>query len=330
MGQFASTGTRAAGTWTKAYSTDLAAEFADYQNRLALRDESGKVLRLETSTEGMFLRGSYYDHIVSVVQKSLNDFLSYTTFPYTPNNEFMAGMGGAGAPSGTAPSGGAAPGGTAATTTTEAATTYANVTDYIAYLNSESTWVRYDEATKKATVLDLRGFVLSQKNASKDVGAFDGVGRGQTENVVMGLNTAGLHFAEPSQRVIARRQSAYRGLSGWKDEYGATAYAEDFAKKDGAGTTVLDRVDMYNPMYYLSPQYKGYKTSTVAPHWRVRTGIKQGDTATTTEVNLALALQNLGSAKVDFATVWGLGHTQAETTGNATANFIAWVHDSSK
>ncbi|WP_210115780.1 hypothetical protein [Acidipropionibacterium timonense] len=53
----------------------------------------------------------------------------------------------------------------------------------------------------------------------------------------------------------------------------------------------------------------------------------QGDTASTTEVNLALALANLG-LDVDFATVWGLGHTQAETTGDATTNFIAWVKKS--
>ena len=28
---------------------------------------------------------------------------------------------------------------------------------------------------------------------------------------------------------------------------------------------------------------------------------------------------------VDFATVWGQGHTQAERTGSATENFIAWI-----
>lgn len=28
---------------------------------------------------------------------------------------------------------------------------------------------------------------------------------------------------------------------------------------------------------------------------------------------------------VDFETVWGQGHTQAERTGNADSNFIEWV-----
>jgi hypothetical protein len=65
---------------------------------------------------------------------------------------------------------------------------------------------------------------------------------------------------------------------------------------------------MYNPMYYFSSYYDGYKTSSVAPHWRIRTGIMQGDTANTVEINLALALQNYGISNVDFAIVWGLDH----------------------
>ena len=84
---------------------------------------------------------------------------------------------------------------------------------------------------------------------------------------------------------------------------------------------------MYNPMYYLLQYYAGYKTSTVAPHWRIRTGIDQGDTASTVEVNLALALEKYSGVKdVDFATVWAQGHTMAERTGNSTDNFIAWVN----
>ena len=55
----------------------------------------------------------------------------------------------------------------------------------------------------------------------------------------------------------------------------------------------------------------------------------EGDTANTVEVNLALALaKKLGAGNVDFATVWGQGHTMAERTGNATTNFVSWVKES--
>ena len=309
MGQFASSDTRAEGTWTRAYSQDLAAAFPTYLNGLKLTDSQGKPLTLESSSQGTYLSGSYYDHLVSVIQKSLNDFLAATTFPYTPSSTEMAGM---------EPSGGDSQG-------SAKSTTYKTVEEYIAFLNSSSQWVTYDASKKTATITGLQGFVASQKNASKDVGAFDGVDRGQTENLVMGSGESKLHFSSLSREVISKGQSRYSGLSGWSDDYGATAYEKDLATKDSVGTDMATRVSMYDPLYYLTQDSKGRGTSTIAPAWRIRTGIIQGDTASTVEVNLALALQQAGADSVDFATIWGQGHTMAELTGTGEENFIAWV-----
>ncbi|GAA2712159.1 subtype A tannase [Actinoplanes palleronii] len=344
IGQFADTDTRAAGTWTQSYSTELAKAFAAHQNKLALKDASGTTLSLDKSSTGVYLGGSYYDHLVSVVNESLNNFLTDTTFPYTPSNSFMAGMtgggapggggfpggagmpsggpGGAGMPSG-APGGGmpgGAQGGGQATDTT----TYKTVEEYFTHLNKTGQWVTYDKASNTAKVTSLAGFAKSQKPPTKAVGAFDGPDRTVGENVVFGSGTDGLHFSPVAEQVIAANETAFAKLSGWTDDFAATAYTGDFAKTDAVGKDVTYRVNMYSPLYYLNSIYAGYQKATVAPHWRIRTGIMQGDTANATEVNLALALQNYGS-EVDFATVWGLGHTMAERTGEATANFIAWV-----
>jgi hypothetical protein len=350
MGQFAATGTRASGTWTSAYSADLAKAWAPYVNRLKLKDASGKKLTLSKSGTGLYLSGSYYDHLVSVVATSLNDFLHDTTFPYT-QSALGAMSGGApgsgGAPSGgSAPSGGAAaaggsgtsgkkpsggmpagsgPGSGGAPGTSGTSKTFKTVDEYIAYLNKEEKWVDYDSSAKTAKVLSLSGFVKSQKNASKDVGAFDGIDRGETENLVHGLGTNPLHFAAISHDVVAANQSRYSKYSAWKPEYDATQYTSDFAKTDSVGRNVLTRENAYNPMFFLSSAYTGHETGKVAPHWRIRTGIAQGDTANTTEVNLTLALQNYGVDSVDFATVWAAGHTMAERTGSPTTNFIEWV-----
>ena len=317
MGQFASSGTRAEGTWTRAYSQDLAAAFPAYLNELKLTDSDGKPLSLESSSKGTYLAGSYYDHLVAVIQKSLNDFLSATSFPYTPSSTEMAGMGpgGGGAPSGGGPDG----------QSSSETTTYNTVEEYIASLNSSSRWVAYDASTNTATITGLEGFVTSQKNASKDVGAFDGVGRAQTENLVMGSGENKLHFSSSSREVISKGQSKYSALSGWSDDYGVAAYEKDLATKDSVGTDMATRVSMYDPLYYLTQDSKGRGTSTIAPAWRIRTGITQGDTASTVEVNLALALQQAGAGSVDFATIWGQGHTMAELTGTGEENFIAWV-----
>jgi hypothetical protein len=109
------------------------------------------------------------------------------------------------------------------------------------------------------------------------------------------------------------------------ETYGAS-YAADLEKEDSLGNTVDYRVNMYNPMYYLCDYYEGYQTSNVAQYWRIRTGITQGDTALSTELNLTLALENYGR-DVDFETVWGAGHTMAERTGTSTENFIEWVNE---
>ena len=51
------------------------------------------------------------------------------------------------------------------------------------------------------------------------------------------------------------------------------------------------------------------ESSTVAKYWRIRTGINQSDCALSTEMDLALALENYdGVSGVDFETVWGQGH----------------------
>ena len=309
MGQFASSDTRAEGTWTRAYSQDLAAAFPTYLNGLKLTDSQGKPLTLESSSQGTYLSGSYYNHLVSVIQKSLNDFLAATTFPYTPSFTEMAGM---------EPRGGDSQG-------SAKSTTYKTVEEYIAFLNSSSQWVTYDASKKTATITGLQGFVTSQKNASKDVGAFDGVGRAQTENLVIGSGENKQHFSSLSREVISKGQSRYSGLSGWNKDYGVAAYEKDLGTKDSVGTDMVTRVAMYDPLYYLTQDSKGRGSSTIAPAWRIRTGIAQGDTASTVEVNLALALQQAGAGNVDFATIWGQGHTMAELTGTGEENFIAWV-----
>ena len=87
-------------------------------------------------------------------------------------------------------------------------------------------------------------------------------------------------------------------------------------------------MNMYNPMYYLSAAYEGYQTAEPAAYWRIRTGITQGDTALCTEVDLALAAEAYSDqTQVDFETVWGQGHTEAERSGSATDNFIVWVNE---
>lgn len=302
---------------TQALSDGMSEAFVEYLNALGLKDEDGNVLSLEQSENGLYMAGSYYDYLKSVIEKSLNNFLSDTEFPYTPTSQ-RGGMMGGGMLGGE----GAQriediDGITRNETDSEQAeeVTYETVQEYIDSLNADTEWIIYDSATNTAEITSVEDFVKVCKNASKSVGAFDDLNAVQGENTLFGYGDGeGAHF-DPIMAEL---------LEG--TEYGES-YAEDLAKTDFLGNSVQYRVNMYNPMYYLEDYYEGYKTSDVAKYWRIRTGINQGDTALTTEVNLALALENYGIENVDFETVWGQAHVEAERTGSSTDNFIAWVNE---
>jgi hypothetical protein len=134
-----------------------------------------------------------------------------------------------------------------------------------------------------------------------------------------------LHFDAVLAGLLAANQAEYAQYSDWDASY-VDAYAADLQAVDKLGNNIQSRMNMYNPMYYVLDYYDGYQTSKAAEHWRINTGIEQGDTATTIEMNLALALENYdGVENVEFTTVWNQGHTMAERTGDSTTNFINWV-----
>ncbi len=169
----------------------------------------------------------------------------------------------------------------------------------------------------------LSAFAKEYKNTTKGLGAFDNYSKARTSagNQLFDPEGEWAHFDKYLAEIVAT--------------YAPTYYSDfetDLAKTDRFGNDRDTRVAMYSPLYYLVDDDTYYAgggdgSSNVASHWRIRTGIKQGDTSLCTEVNLALALRGKGIDDVDFETIWGQGHTQAEDTGNATDNFIEWVEE---
>ena len=101
-------------------------------------------------------------------------------------------------------------------------------------------------------------------------------------------------------------------------------YKNALSIKDHLEKTIEERVNMYNPMYYLNSYYAGYKSADVADYFRINTGITQGDTENVVVMNLYLALLNYGK-NAEFTMVWNKGHVEAERTGSAEDNFISWI-----
>ena len=335
MGQY----TRSNDTWTYELSKDLAMKYGEYINKLGLKDPSGKTLTLDKSNDGIYTSGSYYDYQISVIEESLNNFLADTTFPYTPSND-MKSMGGS--PLGNAPTGemptGEAPAGDVPNgelpagniqnngTSTNSNETYQTAQDYINSLNSDRKWIEYDASKKTVKIKSIESFVKHCKTPTKSVPAFDDLNRSQAENSVFGNNKSNtLHFDSTIAELLSSNNDKYSKLNGYNSSY-ASEYAHDIKVTDQFNYTVEDRVNMYNPMYYLCDYYNS-STSNPAKHWRINSGIEQGDTATTVESNLALALNQSGKTdSVELNVVWVQGHTQAERSGDANSNFISWIN----
>ncbi|KXT80964.1 subtype A tannase [Streptococcus oralis] len=318
-------------------SDGLAEAYSTYINDLKLKDSKGNTLELTKSTEGIYQAGSYYDFVKQTVEESLNTFLANTTFPYDASSSSSGGPGGSGAPGGNPPSGqsGDTSSGSGeskntsiesvdniqrsgSSTSLSLTGTYNSIEEYIAALNSQSTWITYDSNSKKATITSMADFVKYMKSATKEMAAFDALDKSQGENELFGYGDGqGVHWD-------SRLATVVKGTNYEAD------FKTDLAKTDSLGKSVGERINMYTPLYYLSKYYGGYQTSNVAKNWRIRSGLSQGDTALSTELNLSVALQNYGIKNVDFATVWGQQHTEAEVTGNSTTNFIEWVNQSLK
>lgn len=338
MGQYA----RSNGTFSSELSNDLSAEYAEYINELGLKDPNGNTLTLQESDSGVYASGSYYDYMIKTTEDSLNNFLNDTTFPYTPSASGMGGTPSGEMPTGETPSdseslpSGEMPTGESPTNSgsmpTESGessdnTTYQTAKDYIASLNSNDTWITYDESTNTAKITSLEAFVKHCKSPSKSVAAFDDLNRSQAENGLFGIDgNSSSHFDEILAGLLANNSDKYSKYSDYSSNY-ATEYQNDLSKNDSLNNTMKTRVNMYNPMYYLCDYYNGSGSSDVAKYWRINTGIEQGDTSQCVDVNLYLAVnQKVDSQNVEFSTVWGQGHTQAERTGDSTDNFINWVN----
>ena len=334
MGQYL----RENSTFTGALSDDLATEYATYINELGLKDPNGNTLKLEQSDSGIYTSGSYYDYMMEVTEESLNNFLSDTTFPYTPSSGGdMGAMPSGDAPnnSGSMPSG-EAPGDSGSMPTddvqssesSDSSQTYQTAQEYIDSLNGNDTWIEYDSSTNTAKITSLESFVKHCKNPSKSVAAFDDLNRTQAENGLFGLDAnSSSHFDQILCDLLNNNSDEYSKYSDYSSNY-ATEYNSDLVQTDSLNNTIKTRVDMYNPMFYLCDYYDGAESSDVAKYWRINTGIEQGDTSQCVDVNLYLAVnQKAGSDNVEFSTVWGQGHTQAERTGDSTSNFINWVNN---
>lgn len=344
MGQYFNEGPRADGTWTKSLSNNLARAYATYVNDLDLVDENGQRLNLDETSGELYADGSYYAYLVNCVQDSASTFFANAQFPYTytpqhlvnanfpgdPNLQSVgAGMSDIEAVTSDASAQAAGVGKDEVTSggaTRVQSVVYSTDVDYVNDLNADASWLTLNQRHATARISSLGDFARHLKAAVKGVGAFDALDRSTVENQLFGIEDVGsLHFSQMMADQLTAGVEEYRSDKNWQDSF-VRDWTEDLAEVDALETPMDMRVNMFNPLYFLSSYYEGAGTASVAAHWRINTGLFQTDTSLCTELNLALALRQCESVKdVAFTPVWGQGHVLAEVSGSAEQNLIAWV-----
>ena len=360
QGQYASDGTRAKDTWTRALSQDLAAAYGAWVNEMDLRDGDDNQLTLDETETGAFSMGSYASAILDAIDEAATYFVQNTSFPYAYTPQRLEDPTFPGDPNlvatraadvaaqgqaSSAPADGTGEGevgeesdanevaeGTGSAPLAGVAqvqsTVYDSAQSYFASLNADNWWINYSHSSSTVSITSLREFVLHLRPAALAASPFDLPDRSSKSNQLFGIGEEStLHFDAMVADLVGRNAEKYAKLDGWDDEY-ETAWEDDLEKVDALETGMLERVSMMNPLYWLSGHYDGYGQSAVAPHWRVNEGLFDTDTSLCTAPNLVFALRKYdGVPDVSHTPVWGQGHVLAERSGSATANLLSWVAD---
>lgn len=335
MGQYSSKGTRADGTWTKLLSSDLATAYGEYVNQLELVDAEGTQLRLDRIEDGTYAGGTYYDYLVSEIDKAAEDFFERTAFPYTalppdererffPGNPMLGAAGSVEAPVQETSDASESGSPTSGVRRIEA-TVYETLESYITTLNGGNRWLTYNSATGEAYITGLWGFAMSCRQPSKDVCAYDMIDRSGLANQLFGTSDQpSLHFDSVVAKLVEAQRERYAQGSGWNEELVAE-WRGDLAEKDSLEMTVAQRVVMSNPLAFLKGEAGEEKVKNAA-HWRINTGLFQSETTLVGEANLALALAaSKGVKDVQFQPVWGAGFGFVEREGDPEDNLVAWI-----
>lgn len=350
QGQYADEDTREEGTWTRLLSQDLAGSYGAWINEMDLRDDDDAQLTLDETETGVYAMGSYASALLDEVDEAATYFVQNTSFPYTytpqrledpvfPGDPNLETTRAADALSQESTSGEATADGTGeaeAGTTGDSSqvsgvaqvqsTIYDSAQSYFSSLNEDSWWINYNHRSASVSISSLRDFVLNVRPAKLPVCPFDRPDRSSKANQLFGVgDESTLHFSTCVGEAVAAGADAYAECTDWDPSF-ETAWEEDLEKVDSLETDMASRVEMMDPLMWLSGHYEAYGQSSVAPYWRVNEGLFDTDTSLTTAANIVFALRKYdGVESVEHTPVWGQGHVLAERSGSATSNLIEWV-----
>lgn len=113
-----------------------ALEYAEYINKMKFKSEDGTLLYLDDNVQNFYSSGPYYSYMISEIEKSINEFLKNTIFPYTNVEKNII---------------------------------YSNAKDYVESLNVKNRWILYDENTNTVKINSFKEYANFYKDKNNKI-----------------------------------------------------------------------------------------------------------------------------------------------------------------
>ncbi len=272
-----------------ALQEDGAAAFVEYINGLGLKDADGNELTLTGIRSG-----SYYEAILNNMTVALNAYLA-------ERDEQEA----------------------------------ADYLDLLFATTEEEEWLVKNE-DGSVSIVDLDGFIHNFGN----YGRIEELGQvfGRNKNIpgfdTLALDAENNAFGYDDQVAVHYSATFGKVMQDNYDKYMAIATDEEKAQIDEwiADTITGDEASFLEYQTYLMDAMeimqnaaRGGQETTIAPHWRIRSGTADQHTSFTIGYNTALAVLENG-LDCDYSLVWAMIHG-GELEGTSTGTFIDWALD---
>ena len=173
--------------------------------------------------------------------------------------------------------------------------------------DDKNAWLSWNG--KNASIKDIDTYILAHRRRMKPCTSFDTLGADSGENQEFGTaENDYLHFSTYIAGAIAELKDEF------PDEY--EKYYPGYAAA-AADEELAARRAIINPMNYI-----GSESADCAPHFRIRVGAQDADTAFTISMSFALKLANNG-IDTDYALVWDKPHCEADYPGEV----CGWIEN---
>ncbi len=273
-----------------ALQEDCAAAFVDYINGLKLTDREGNDLKLDGIRSG-----SYYEAILNNMSEALNAYLA--ELDSTEAERYMGLL--------------------------------------MATNSEDETWIEQLEDGSYA-VTDLDGFIHNFGNygaedtigevfgRNKNIPGFDTLSKDAENNAFGYDNQVAVHYSSTIGKVMQDNYDKYMAIATDEEKSQIDSFIEDTITGDEA-EFIADQTYLMDAMEILFEHRAGNQDTTIAPHWRIRSGTADQHTSFTIGYNTALALW-ANDIDCDYSLVWRMIHG-GEQEGTSTGTFVDWAED---